>query len=188
MGKAAQTRLDTSDDDGNVLEHAPDQVRVHHNRVVGAQPALTPRREGIRVAALLGDRIVIHHGIHVSRAHEEPQTRAPERSDAFRIAPIGLGDHADLVVVRLEKAADDGRTERRVIHIRIARHVHEVALVPAALAHVLAVHGKKPRTIGARILRRLLIGASPFPRPPPCPRCILAIRRALRHERALSPW
>ena len=56
------------------------------------------------------------------------------------------------------------------------------------LAHVLAVHGKKPRTIGARILRRLLIGASPFPRPLPCPRSVLAIRRALRHERALSPW
>ena len=188
VGKASQTRLDASDDDGNVLEHAPDQVRVHHHRVVGTQPALAPRREGIQAAALLGDRIVIHHGIHVPRAHEEPQTRAPERGDAFRIAPIGLGDHADLVVVRLEKAADDGRTERRVVHIRIAGHVHEVALVPAALAHVLAIYGKKPRAIGARILRRLLIGASPFPRPLPCPRSILAIRRALRHERVLSPW
>ena len=43
-------------------------------------------------------------------------------------------------------------------------------------------------SIGARVLRRLLIGASPFSRPLPCPRSVLAIRRALRHERALSPW
>ena len=187
VGKASQTRLDASDDDGNVLEHASDQVRVHHNRVVGAQPTLAPRREGVRTAALLGDRIVIHHRVHVPRAHEEPQTRAPKRSDAFRITPIGLGDHADLVVVRLEKTADDGRAERRVINVRIARHVHEVALVPTALAHVVAVHGKKAPAIGARILRRLLIGASLLPRPRPCPRGVLAIRRALRHERALSP-
>ena len=188
VGKASQTRLNASDDDGNILEHASDQVRVHHNRVVGTQPALAPRREGIQVAALLGDRIVIHHRVHVPRAHEEPQTRAPEHGDAFRIAPIGLGDHADLVMVRLKKTADNGCTERRVVHIRIAGHVHEVALVPAALAHVLAVHGKEAPAVGARTLRRLLIGASPFPRPLPCPHNVLAIRRALRHERALSPW
>ena len=47
MGKAAKARLDTAEDDGDVLVGAANKVAVDDGRVVGAQAHLAARRERI---------------------------------------------------------------------------------------------------------------------------------------------
>ncbi len=84
------------------------------------------------MAALLVHRVVVHHGVHVARRHEETQARLAEHGDALGVAPIGLGDEAHLVAVGLQHARDDGGAEGGVIHVGVARDIDEIELVPAA--------------------------------------------------------
>ena len=105
------------------------------------------------MAAVLGHRIVVDHGVHVTGADEKAQARLTEHADAGGVGPVGLADDAHLVAVRVEDAADDGHTKARVVHVGVAADVDKVALVPAARIHVGAADGEEliaARTPGAR--------------------------------------
>ena len=138
-----QAGLDAAQHDGRFLERAADEVGVHDGRVVRAQARLPARRVRVLAAPLPRHGVVVHHGVHVAGRHEERQPRLAERGHRGRVVPIGLRDDAHPVAVRLQKPRDDGRAERGVVDVRVARHVHEVDLVPAAFRHVLTVHREK---------------------------------------------
>ena len=138
-----QARLDAAQHDGRLLERAADEVAVDDGRVVRAQARLPARRVRVLAAALPGHGVVVHHGVHIAGRHEERQPRLAERSHRGRVVPVGLRDDAHLVAVRLQKPRDDGRAERGVVDVRVARHVDEVDLVPAAFRHILTVHREK---------------------------------------------
>lgn len=143
VGQTAQARLDAADDDGSVLERLTDEIAVDRDGTVGAVTFLAAGGIGVGVAAVLGHRIVVDHGVHVAGADEKAQARLAEHADAGGIGPIGLADNAHLVTVRVEDAADDGHTKAGMVHVGIAADVDEVALVPAARVHIGAADGEE---------------------------------------------
>ena len=143
VGEAAQARLNAAQDDGRVLEGAADEVAVHDGRMVGARAHAAAGRVGVGATAVLAHAVVVDHGVHVARRDEEGKPRLAERRDACGVAPVGLGDEAHPVPVRLEQPADDGRSEAGMIHVGVAADIDEVALVPAAGLHVGARGGEE---------------------------------------------
>ena len=136
MSQTAKRCLDAAQHDGNVLVRAANQVSVDHRRAIGTKPHLAAGRERIGAAMLLRYRVVVYHRVHIASGNQESQPGLSQHRDAFRVAPIGLADHAHLIVVRLKQARDDGHAERGMVDIRIAAHEHEVAAVPTALLHI----------------------------------------------------
>ena len=157
VGQAAQACLDAADDDGGVLERLTDEIAVDRDGTVGAVTFLAAGGIGVGVAAVLGHRIVVDHGVHVAGTDEKPQARLAERSDAGGVGPVGLADDAHFVTVRVEYAADDSHAKARMVHVGITADIDEVALVPAARIHVGAADGEEliaawtPRTDGRRL-------------------------------------
>ena len=152
VGQAAQARLDAADNDGGVLERLTDEVAVDRDGTVGAVTFLAAGGIGVGVAAVLGHRIVVDHGVHVAGADEKAQARFAEHRDAGGVGPVGLADDAHFVAVRVEHAADDGHTKAGVVHVGVAADVDKVALVPTACIHVGAADGEElvaARTPGA---------------------------------------
>ena len=98
---------------------------------------------GVGVAAVLGHRIVVDHGVHVAGADEKAQARLTEHRDAGGVGPVGLADDAHFVAVRVEYAADDSHAKARMVHVGITADIDEVALVPAARIHVGAADGEE---------------------------------------------
>ena len=143
VGQATQACLDAADDDGGVLECLADEVAVDRDGTVGAVSLLATGGIGVGVAAVLGHRIVVDHGVHVAGADEKAQARLAEHGDAGGVGPVGLADDAHLVAVRVEDAADDGHAKAGMVHVGVAADVDKVALVPAARIHVGAADGEE---------------------------------------------
>ena len=154
MGQATQACLDTADNDGGILEGLADEVAVDRDGAIGTAPLLATGGIGVGVAAVLGYRIVVDHGVHVAGADEKAQPRLAEHGDAGGVGPVGLADDAHLVAVRVEDAADDGHAKAGMVHVGVAADVDKVTLVPAARIHVGATDGEEliaawtPRTRG----------------------------------------
>ena len=162
VGQAAQARLDAADDDGGVLERLADEVAIDRDGSVGTAPLLATGGIGVGVAAVLGHRIVVDHGVHVAGADEKAQAWLAEHGDAGGVGPVGLADDANFVAVCVEDAADDGHAKAGVVHVSVAADVDKVTLVPAARIHVGATDGKElvaARTPGAGGRRLGMLGA-----------------------------
>ena len=172
MGQTAQARLDAADDDGDVLKRLADEVAVDRDGTIGTAPLLATRGIGVGVAAVLGHRIVVDHGVHVAGADEKAQARLAEHGDAGGVGPVGLADDAHFVAVRVEHAADDGHTKAGVVHVGVAADVGKVALVPAARIHVGAADGEEliaARAPGAGGRPWPALGRRAFAAGPVCP-------------------
>ena len=143
VGQTAQARLDAADNDGGILKPLADEVAVDRDGSVGTAPLLATGGIGVGVAAVLGHRIVVDHGVHVAGADEKAQARLAEHRDAGGVGPIGLADNAHFVSVRVEYAADDGHAKARMVHVGVAADVDKVALVPTARIHVGPADGEK---------------------------------------------
>ena len=162
VGQAAQACLDAADDDGSVLERLADEVAIDRDGSVGTAPLLAAGGVGVGVAAVLGHRIVVDHGVHVAGADEKAQARLAEHRDAGGVGPVGLADDTHLVAMRIEHAADDGHAKARMVHVGIAADVDKVALVPAACIHVGSTDGEEfiaARAPGAGGRRLGMLGA-----------------------------
>ena len=162
VGQAAQARLDAADDDGGVLERLADEIAVDRDGTVGAVPLLATGGISVGVAAVLGHRIVVDHGVHVTGADEKAQAWLAEHGDAGGIGPVGLADDAHLVAMRVEDAADDSHAKAGMVHVGVTADVDKVALVPAARIHVGAADREEliaARTPGADGRSRGMRGA-----------------------------
>lgn len=143
VGQAAQACLDAADDDGGVLKRLADEVAVDRDGSVGTAPLLATGGIGVGVAAVLGHRIVVDHGVHVTGTDEKAQARLAEHGDAGGVGPVGLADDANFVAVRVEYAADDSHAKAGMVHVGITADVDKVALVPAARVHIGAADGEE---------------------------------------------
>ena len=162
VGQAAQACLDAADDDGSVLERLADEVAIDRDGSVGTAPLLAAGGVGVGVAAVLGHRIVVDHGVHVAGTDEKAQARLAEHRDAGGVGPVGLADDTHLVAVRVKDAADDSHAKAGMVHVGVTADVDKVALVPAARIHVGATDGEEliaARTPGAGGRRLGMLGA-----------------------------
>ena len=92
---------------------------------------------------MLGDGVVVHHGVHVAAADKEAQTGSAEDVNGLGISPVRLGDDDDAVAVAFQNPADDGVAEGMVVHISVADDIDEVTLLPAPFQHLLFVNRQK---------------------------------------------
>ncbi len=162
VGQTAQARLDAADDDGSVLERLADEVAIDRDGSVGTVPLFAAGGVGVGVAAVLGHRIVVDHGVHVAGTDEKAQARLAEHRDAGGIGPVGLADDTHLVAVRVKDAADDSHAKAGMVHVGVTADVDKVALVPAARIHVGTTDGEEliaARTPGAGGRRLGMLGA-----------------------------
>ena len=128
MGKAAQTGLDTANENGHILISLTDQIAVDDGGVVGPLTHDTAGGKGIGLAFVLGHGVVIDHGVHIAAGNQETQTGSAQNIDGLGIAPIRLGDDAHSIAGVFQYTADDGMSEGGVVHIGIGNDVYKVAL------------------------------------------------------------
>ena len=143
MGQTAQTGFDAADDNGNIMIDPANQIAIDHRGIVGPLAHDAAGGKGVVFAALLGDGVVIDHGIHIAAGDEEPQAGTAQGRDGLGVLPVGLGQNADFIAVGFQNPADDGMAEGRMIHIGIADDIDKIALLPAAGIHVGLGNGQK---------------------------------------------
>ena len=102
--QAAQAGLNAADDDGRVLVGLADQIAVDHRGVVGPLAHLAAGGVGIGLPAVLGDGIVVDHGVHIAAGNQEAQTGLAVNIDGGGLAPVGLGDDAHLITGLLQNS------------------------------------------------------------------------------------
>ena len=71
MCQTAQAGFNASDDDGGILVHRTDQIAVDNRCVIRTFAHHAARCIGILLSALLGNRIMVYHGIHVSGRYQK---------------------------------------------------------------------------------------------------------------------
>lgn len=84
-----------------------------------------------------------HHAVHVAAADEKAVLRPAEPLEVLAVGIAGLGQHADLITLGLQQAADDGGAKAGVVNVGIAAHHHKVQLIPAPGFHIRPADGKK---------------------------------------------
>ena len=131
VAEPPQTGLNTADDDRCVFVCLADQVAVDNDCVVRALPDDAAGRVGVLMAALLGNRIVVDHGVHVAGRDQKAKPWLAVFRNARGIAPIGLADERDAITARLQQAADNCGAKARMVHVRVAADVDEVGLCDA---------------------------------------------------------
>ena len=149
VGKPPQGGLQAADDDGDVPEHLPHPVGVHHGGVVGTKPGLSPGGVGVVVAALPSCRVVGHHGVQVARGDHYRQLWTAQGGEGLRGAPVGLGQDGHPVALRLQHPADDGGAEGGVVHIGVPGDDQNVIGIPAPAGHVLPGDGEEKIAVKA---------------------------------------
>ena len=83
------------------------------------------------------------HAVYVAAADEEAVLRLAEPLEVLAVAVAGLGQHAHLIALGFQQAADDGGAETGVVHIGVAAHHHKVQLFPPPGLHVGPADGEK---------------------------------------------
>lgn len=143
MPQPAQTRLNAADENGNVLVGLADKVAVDRGGVVRALAHNAAGGEGVGFPVVLGDGIVVDHGVHIAAGDQKAQPGTAENVDRFGIFPIRLRDDAHIVAVAFQNPADDGVAEGWVIDVGVADDVHKIAGVPPAVKHFPSGNGQK---------------------------------------------
>ena len=133
-----------------------DEVTVDHGGVIRPLAHDPAGGEGIGFPPVLGDGIVIHHGIHVAPGHQKAQPGTAVYVDGLGIFPVRLGNDAYGVAVGLQHPADDGMAEGGMVHVGIPDHIYKVAPVPTPVQHILSAKGKKFQILVLRSVFSLL--------------------------------
>ena len=113
-----------------------DEVTVDDRCVIRALSADTAGGEGVGFSMVMGDGIVVDHGVHIAAGNEKAKPRLPQGSDGVRVSPIRLGENADLIACVLQYPADDGVAKGRVIDVGVADDIDEIALAPTSGGHI----------------------------------------------------
>ena len=129
-------------------------LAIDQRTAIGACAALPAGRVGIIRAQFAVGGVAVDHRIHVAGGDAEKQVRFAEHLERFFRMPVRLRNDTDTKTLRLEQAADDGHTERRMVHIGIAGDDNDVAGIPAKRIHLRPGHGQE--FSGAVTLRPVL--------------------------------
>ena len=92
MGQTAQAGLDPSRNDRDVRINRPDQIAVNHAGIIRPLSHYASGRIGVLFPPPFGYGIVVHHGIHISCAHQKSQPRPSKGHNTLLLFPIRLRD------------------------------------------------------------------------------------------------
>ncbi len=153
MRDPAQRGLDAPDHDGHRAVGLARALRIDDHRAIRSLSALPAGRIRIIAAHALFGGVAIDHGVHVAGGDTEEQPRRTECPERLGTVPVRLRDNAHAQALRLEYATDDRHAEARMIHVGIAGHDDDIALLPAERVHFGARGRQKRRGGGCGALR-----------------------------------
>ena len=159
VAQPPQAGLDPADEDGNIPVGLADQVAVDNGGIVGPLAHDPAGSEGVRFASVLGDGVMVHHGIHIAAGNQKSKTGAAVNSNGLGIFPVRLRNDADAVAATFQHTADDCMAKGRVVHIGVADYIYKIAGLPAAIQHILSANGKKVHALPPECI---LFSISPF--------------------------
>ena len=81
MPQAAETCLNAADEDGCMPVALADEVAVDDRRVIRALPADTAGGKGVGFPMVMGNSIVVDHGVHIAASNEKAKPRLPQGGD-----------------------------------------------------------------------------------------------------------
>ena len=114
-----------------------DQITIHDRSIIRPFSHHTARGIGIHRSALLGNGIMIYHGIHISGRYNESKSRRTENGNGSIIFPVRLWDNSYRISVWLEDTGNNRMTEWRMIHISITTYINKVKLLDSTIDHIL---------------------------------------------------
>ena len=124
--------LYASEDYRNVGIEAAQYLAVDYRWIF--RPAVVPAVGAVcvfRAQAPVG-RVLVNHRVHASRGYAKEQARTPQLLEvAVVTVPVGLRNNRHAQPLSLERAADYGRAERRMVDIRVGREQDYVKFVPS---------------------------------------------------------
>ena len=95
MGKAAQRRFESADDQRTVGIETADNVAVDRHRAVRAFAVFAAGGVGVVVALALGDGVMRHHAVDVAGGNHKAQPGLAELGEIAVGSPIGLRQKGD---------------------------------------------------------------------------------------------
>mgnify|MGYP000972874955 CR=1 FL=1 len=143
VGKPAQRSLQTAQDHRQVGVGLLGQPGVNGGAAVRPRAADAAGRVFVLGTRNFCHGVVAHHAVHVAAADEKAVLRPAEPLEVLAVGIAGLGQHADLIALGLQQAADDGGAKAGVVNVGIAAHHHKVQLIPAPGFHIRPADGKK---------------------------------------------
>ena len=143
VGKPAQRSLQTAQDHRQVGVGLLGQPGVNGGAAVRPRAADAAGRVFVLGTRNFCHGVVAHHAVHVAAADEKAVLRPAEPLEVLAVGIAGLGQHADLIALGLQQAADDGGAKAGVVNVGIAAHHHKVQLIPPPGFHVRPADGKK---------------------------------------------
>ncbi len=135
--KPAKARLQSAEVNRNIRERAARQLGIYRHSAV--RPASSHASGGIRIvmAAFFRGRVVCDHGINVSAVDEHGIARPSHRKEIRLRAKIRLRENRHAVARILQHTGNNCRAKRRMVDIGIARDQQKIAVIPAAIHHIL---------------------------------------------------
>ena len=152
VGEAAQTGLQSADDDGGAGEGLPGPVGVDDGGPVGPQTHLVAGTVGVGGAALLGGGVVGHHGVDVAAADHHAVAGFAHGAEGVGAVPVGLCQNGYAEALVLQHPGDDGGAETGMVHIGVGGDHQEIIVPPAAVFHVLLADGEEVECIHSSLL------------------------------------
>ena len=143
MTKPPQACLNAADQNRHILVSLANEIAINHSCIIRPLAHNPTGGKGICFAFMLGNRIMVHHRIHITAGYQETKTRPTENINRVRLFPIRLRNDTYAVAMLFQNSADDRMTEGGVINISIADHIHKIATGPATVQHILLTNRKK---------------------------------------------
>ena len=113
-----------------------DQIAVDDRGVIRTFSGRSARRVGIHGSWLLGNGIVIDHGIHIASANQKSKLRCTKARDGRIILPVRLCDDPNGVTVGFEHPRNDRISKGWMIDICIPDNVYEIELLDSLSLHI----------------------------------------------------
>jgi hypothetical protein len=143
VAQTPERGFDAADQNGNILVSLADQIAVAYGCIVRSFSDFAAGGIGIGFTAMLGDGIMVYHGVHVTAGYQKAKSGFAIDIDGFGVFPVGLRNDTHRIAMAFQDSADNGMSKRRMIYISIADHIYKVAALPATIDHILSAKGKK---------------------------------------------
>jgi hypothetical protein len=127
VGEAAHGGFDSAEDDGHVGEEAFENLGVDDGGIVGAAVVSAVGTVGVFRSKSLVGGVFVDHRVHAARGDAEEEPWAAQLFEVAEVAvPVGLRHDGHLIARSLETSPDDGRSERGMVYVGIAREENDV--------------------------------------------------------------
>jgi len=146
--------------DNDVGDDLPfDDVCVNHHSTIGSLSAIAFRTVGVIGSQPALGSIMIHHGVHISRADAKKQSRSAKCHEIRVVMPIRLSDDAYLESGCFQAPRDDGHAKGGMVYIGISADEDDVAGRPSTGIQIAFINWEKRHIIPNNVLETTVMSS-----------------------------